>query len=281
MIASCAPNRSTRAVTIVARPPERQAPSDTSHGGYRRPVETGQRPSAGCPVACGRASAAGQRSGFPGRRPGRQRPPCQRPGPADRCRWRQAHAPGCPRRTRQVGPARGLRRPSAVCRPANATRGAVPDTSRRRASRTHRGCWLDPPTVRSIVGQPAHRTRIRRPEQRPCQVQAAVIQLRQSVARQGHRPIAVAVPVVAFALVQRYFMETWPRAGSSRGTEGRARGGICASEALDRCVGWSGRRDSNPRHSAWEADTLPAELLPLGLPDAWSAARADYHWSGP
>src|ERR1035437_1979774 len=26
---------------------------------------------------------------------------------------------------------------------------------------------------------------------------------------------------------------------------------------------WSGRRDSNPRHSAWEADTLPAELLPL------------------
>src|SRR5690606_38688551 len=26
--------------------------------------------------------------------------------------------------------------------------------------------------------------------------------------------------------------------------------------------GWSGRRDSNPRHSAWEADALPAELLP-------------------
>ncbi len=26
---------------------------------------------------------------------------------------------------------------------------------------------------------------------------------------------------------------------------------------------WSGRRDSNPRHSAWEADTLPTELLPL------------------
>ena len=25
---------------------------------------------------------------------------------------------------------------------------------------------------------------------------------------------------------------------------------------------WSGRRDSNPRHSAWEADTLPTELLP-------------------
>ena len=27
---------------------------------------------------------------------------------------------------------------------------------------------------------------------------------------------------------------------------------------------WSGRRDSNPRHSAWEADTLPTELLPPG-----------------
>ncbi len=29
---------------------------------------------------------------------------------------------------------------------------------------------------------------------------------------------------------------------------------------------WSGRRDSNPRHSAWEADTLPTELLPPGRP---------------
>lgn len=27
--------------------------------------------------------------------------------------------------------------------------------------------------------------------------------------------------------------------------------------------GWSGIRDSNPRLSAWEADTLPAELIPL------------------
>ena len=25
---------------------------------------------------------------------------------------------------------------------------------------------------------------------------------------------------------------------------------------------WSGRRDSNPRHSAWETDTLPTELRP-------------------
>ena len=25
---------------------------------------------------------------------------------------------------------------------------------------------------------------------------------------------------------------------------------------------WSGRRDSDPRHSAWKADALPTELLP-------------------
>ena len=35
---------------------------------------------------------------------------------------------------------------------------------------------------------------------------------------------------------------------------------------------WSGRRGSNPRHSAWEADTLPTELLPLGRP--WGSPRA-------
>src|SRR6185312_5169772 len=27
--------------------------------------------------------------------------------------------------------------------------------------------------------------------------------------------------------------------------------------------GWSGRRDSNPRHQPWQGCTLPAELLPL------------------
>lgn len=26
--------------------------------------------------------------------------------------------------------------------------------------------------------------------------------------------------------------------------------------------GWSGRRDSNPRSSAWQADALPTKLLP-------------------
>ena len=29
-----------------------------------------------------------------------------------------------------------------------------------------------------------------------------------------------------------------------------------------RGLGWSGKRDSNPRHSAWKADALPAELFP-------------------
>src|SRR3954452_1005641 len=36
---------------------------------------------------------------------------------------------------------------------------------------------------------------------------------------------------------------------------------VCARHVRGR---WSGRRGSNPRHSAWEADTLPTELLPLG-----------------
>jgi len=38
------------------------------------------------------------------------------------------------------------------------------------------------------------------------------------------------------------------------------------------CWVWSGRRDSNPRHSAWEADTLPAELLPLGVRSCTASA---------
>jgi hypothetical protein len=36
---------------------------------------------------------------------------------------------------------------------------------------------------------------------------------------------------------------------------------------------WSGRRGSNPRHSAWEADTLPIELLPLGSRTSYSRSR--------
>ncbi len=42
---------------------------------------------------------------------------------------------------------------------------------------------------------------------------------------------------------------------------------------------WSGRRGSNPRPSAWEADALPAELLPLGR--ARSLARAPVHQMNP
>ena len=57
------------------------------------------------------------------------------------------------------------------------------------------------------------------------------------------------------------------RGGSSIGAS------TCACDSRARSRGsargqrkgtWSGRRGSNPRHSAWEADTLPTELLPLG-----------------
>ena len=40
---------------------------------------------------------------------------------------------------------------------------------------------------------------------------------------------------------------------------------------------WSGRRDSNPRHPAWEADTLPAELLPLGAPESYRTTNPAVH----
>ena len=44
--------------------------------------------------------------------------------------------------------------------------------------------------------------------------------------------------------------------------------------------GWSGRRDSNPRHLAWEASTLPTELLPLGS-SGILRARLRQRQSGP
>jgi hypothetical protein len=55
-----------------------------------------------------------------------------------------------------------------------------------------------------------------------------------------------------------------------RGGSGRSglRGVVVASENAQLSIPpqvvliWSGQRDSNPRHSAWEADTLPAELCP-------------------
>jgi hypothetical protein len=38
---------------------------------------------------------------------------------------------------------------------------------------------------------------------------------------------------------------------------------LVLTQHLHAGAGWSGQRDSNPRPSAWEADTLPAELCPL------------------
>ena len=44
-------------------------------------------------------------------------------------------------------------------------------------------------------------------------------------------------------------------------TAGAPSGKPCAR--LNRaCSLWSGRRESNSRHSAWKADALPTELLP-------------------
>ena len=36
--------------------------------------------------------------------------------------------------------------------------------------------------------------------------------------------------------------------------------------SLGPTAGWSGRRDSNPRHRPWQGRTLPTELLPLANP---------------
>jgi hypothetical protein len=36
---------------------------------------------------------------------------------------------------------------------------------------------------------------------------------------------------------------------------------------------WSGIRGSNPRHPAWEAGTLPAELIPLAEIDFTTKSR--------
>ena len=42
-----------------------------------------------------------------------------------------------------------------------------------------------------------------------------------------------------------------------------------ASSRWTHTVFLSGRRDSNSRHSAWKADALPTELLPLAILKAW------------
>src|SRR5512141_134622 len=38
-------------------------------------------------------------------------------------------------------------------------------------------------------------------------------------------------------------------------------------EPAGRGGGWSGKRGSNPRHSAWKADALPTELFPRWNPE--------------
>src|ERR1700733_8596035 len=42
--------------------------------------------------------------------------------------------------------------------------------------------------------------------------------------------------------------------------------------SLQKFFGWSGRRDSNPRHQPWQGCTLPAELLPRGKKNAAKTA---------
>ena len=39
------------------------------------------------------------------------------------------------------------------------------------------------------------------------------------------------------------------------------------------CKHWSGKRDSNPRLSAWEADTLPTELFPRKAETSYTATN--------
>src|SRR6185295_14628001 len=50
-----------------------------------------------------------------------------------------------------------------------------------------------------------------------------------------------------------------PESRKAAGCGSTRRAGTAARE---RKTKWSGQRDSNPRHQAWEACTLPAELCP-------------------
>ena len=50
---------------------------------------------------------------------------------------------------------------------------------------------------------------------------------------------------------------------ASMGEAGLPGGPVGFLRQPSRPRGWSGQRDSNPRHQAWEACTLPAELCPL------------------
>lgn len=61
-----------------------------------------------------------------------------------------------------------------------------------------------------------------------------------------------------------------PEKNEISGPGGCAREGIGSGQET-----WSGIRDSNPRLSAWEADTLPAELIPRFAEQMYSRAALD------
>ena len=46
-------------------------------------------------------------------------------------------------------------------------------------------------------------------------------------------------------------------------------------------IRWSGRRDSNPRHSAWKAEALPTELHPLIFGGGWGNRTPNSALQGP
>ncbi len=54
-----------------------------------------------------------------------------------------------------------------------------------------------------------------------------------------------------------------PRKCSTPEPRGRSTGGSGDPSSDPESLRWSGKRDSNPRPSAWKADALPTELLPL------------------
>jgi hypothetical protein len=68
--------------------------------------------------------------------------------------------------------------------------------------------------------------------------------------RPGHFGLSESCPVKSFG-------------GNSTSPENRRAPQLEGLFTTDLAI-WSGRPDSNRRHSAWEADTLPTELLPLG-----------------
>jgi hypothetical protein len=95
--------------------------------------------------------------------------------------------------------------------------------------------------------------------QRGCEVQRA-----------ERRRISVAPARVWFVneAGKRITAETFPRKITIRSNRGREIG------PFRLCLSRSGRRDSNPRHLAWEASALPTELRPQRL-DSTGALATD------